>query len=386
MRLFITSASPAAVRILGESFFRVGTDGSIFEFDPAELFGAEKESCFVSAILIVTPISQSGLDPICAELLFSPSGMDIALASKSTAVRAVDWSIEAENGTALERVYELIPDCPRRERRLEAKQLDRLEYERGAGKKAEVFLYRDCGMRLSIRENGKERGFILGSGEDGELRMLDAGFSRLLAAHIKGCADGISTELESAGGERIMLFNEHFELAGEICGDRLSFENGYLVAINELGTVLAHQQKLKYEIGAEGVRVICGELADDSVDAVGEIGYFTHPKCRASSEEEAALAFMECVLLAREDEAMELLSPALAEGLEFDGLFEFFGDFDEARKAPFCEKNDPPIIGAVREDRARAYAFDFKNGLINNISELEPPALRQQREGGTEEA
>lgn len=385
MRLFITSASPAAVRILGESFFRIGTDGSIFEFDPAELFGAEKESCFVSAILVLTPISQSGLDPICSELLFSPSGMDIALASKSTDVRAVDWSIEAENGTALERVYELIPDCPRRESRLEAKQLDSLEYDCG-GEKAQIFLYRDCGLRLSIREDGEERGFILGSGEDGELRMLDAGFSRLLAAHIKGCADGISSELEAAGGERIMLFNERFELAGEICGDRLSFENGYLVAINELGTVLAHQQKLKYEIGAEGVRVICGGAADDSVDAVGEIGYFTHPKRRASSEEEAALAFMECVLLAREDEAMELLSPALAEGLEFDGLFEFFGDFDEARKAPFCEKNDPPLIGAVREDRARAYAFDFKNGLINDISELEPPALRRQRGGGTEEA
>jgi len=385
MRLFITSASPAAVRILGESFFRVGTDGSIFEFDPTELFGAEKESCFVSAILIVTPISQSGLDPICAELLFSPSGMDIALAAKSTAVRAVDWSIEAENGTALERVYELIPDCPRRERMLEAKQLDSLEYDRG-GEKAQIFLYRDCGMRLSIRESGEERGFILGSGEDGDLRMLDAGFSRLLAAHIKGCADGISSELESAGGERIMLFNEHFELAGEICGDRLSFENGYLVAINELGTVLAHQQKLKYEIGAEGVRIVHGGTADDAEDTVGEIGYFTHQKRRAKTEDEAALALMECVLLAREDEAMALLSPELAEGLEFDGVLEFFGDFDEARTAPFCKRNDPPIIGAVREDRARAYAFDFKNGLINDISELEPPALRRQREGGTEEA
>lgn len=385
MRLFITSASPAAVRILGESFFRVGTDGSIFEFDPAELFGAEKESCFVSAILIVTPISQSGLDPICAELLFSPSGMDIALASKSTDVRAVDWSIEAENGTALERAYELIPDCPRRERRLEAKQLDSLEYDRG-GEKAQIFLYRDCGMRLSIRENGKERGFILGSGEDGELRMLDAGFSRLLAAHIKGCADATASVGEAALGERIMLFNELFELVGEISGDRLYFEDGCLIAINELGTVLAHQQRLKYEIESEGVRVVCGGAADDAEDAVGEIGYFTHQKRRAKTEDEAALALMECVLLAREDEAMALLSPELAEGLEFDGLFEFFGDFDEARKAPFCKRNDPPIIGAVREDRARAYAFDFKNGLINDISELEPPALRRQREGGTEEA
>lgn len=386
MRLFITSASPAAVQILGESFFRVGTDGSIFEFDSAELFGTEKENRSVGALLLLTPISRSGLEPICAELLFSPIGNDIALRAECAAVRAVDWSFESENGAELERVYELIPDCPRRERRLEAKQLDRLEYERGAGKKAEIFLYRDCGMRLSIRENGEERGFILGSGEEGELRMLDAGFAHLLAVHIKGCADAMASVGEAADGERIMLFNELFELAGEISGDRLYFEDGCLIAINELGTVLAHQQRLKYEIGSEGVRIVCGGAADDAEDAVGEIGYFTHQKRRAKTEDEAALALMECVLLAREDEAMALLSPALADGLEFDGLFEFFGDFDEARKAPFCEKNDPPIIGAVREDRARAYAFDFKNGLINDISELEPPALRRQREGGTEEA
>jgi hypothetical protein len=93
---------------------------------------------------------------------------------------------------------------------------------------------------------------------------------------------------------------------------------------------------------------------------------------------------MECILLGREDGAMALLSPSLAYGLDFEGLYEFFGDFDEARKMPCFAKNGSPVIGAVRENRAKAYAFDFENGLINDISEFEPPASRHSQEGVTE--
>lgn len=387
MRFFITSTSPAAALLCGENFFRASAYGAVFRLDPNEIFiGSGNENVPVSALLVLTPISQSLFEPLCAELLFTRAGRDIELTVIGAAIRVVDWSCESESGSISDRIYELIPEYTRKERRLEAEQLDRLEYERNSGKSAEVFLYRDCGLRLGIHENGQERGYILGSGEDGKLRIVDAGFARLLAVHLKGCIKKNASDDSETGAERLCLFNEDFELFGEISGDRLYFEDGYLVAINELGTVLAHQQMLKYEIAADGVRLVYTEASNGEPDecAAGEIGWFTHPKQHAKTNEDAALALMECILIGREDGAMALLSPSLAYGLDFEGLFEFFGDFDEARKMPCFAKNGSPVIGAVRENRAKAYAFDFENGLINDISEFEPPASRHSQEGVTE--
>lgn len=382
MLIFVSSSFPAAVQICGKDFFRSGTDKTIFELDMKEIFCKSETECErVNALLILTPVS-SGAQPLCAELLFSCSGIELALTGECPGIRVIDWSIETNDGTEFERIYELIPECQRRGHSLESKQLDRLEFERDGGERTEVVLYRDCGLRLSIIENGVERGLILGSGEDGELRLIDAGFARLIIVHLKGCPNCISAFESEDDNERLMLFNERFELSGEIHGDRLFIEDGYLIAVNELGTVLAHQQRLKYEISADGLRICSGfVLQEDAVDAaIGEIGFFTHPKRENMTDEETALALMECTLLGREDETMSLLSPTLADGLDFAALTAFMGDFDEARKAPFSKRNSAPIIGAVKEGRAKAYAFEVENGLINDISELEPHDLRHSKE------
>ena len=418
MLIKITSAAPSAVSIHGEGFFRAGTDKTLFRFDAEEVFGVGTNSLSTSALIVLTPVTGFGAEPLCRELSFCRSGVGMPLKSEAGdslgGLRLIDWSADgaegaegaeecAESGAeecaenaaeecGLERVYELISEYPRSERPSEPKQLDSLEFElssgENAGSSASVRLYRDCGLRLSVRVNGDERGYILGRGTEGELRLLDAGFARLIVVHAS-CGEGSA---EAGSFERLLLFNERFELEGELEGDRCFIEDGRFIVINELGTVFSHQQRLRYEPSGEGLRSVCGvsgphsEGGEGALDEAFEIGYFTHPMRRAADEWEAALALMECLLLGMGEEAMALLTPALAEGLDFSGLSEFFGDFDEARPSPFRKKSDPPVIGAVREGRARAYGFELEGGLISDISELASPFSQRAQEGAKEAA
>ncbi|MBR3298487.1 MAG: hypothetical protein IKI64_04715 [Clostridia bacterium] len=404
MLIKITSDAPSAVSIHGEGFFRAGTDKTLFRFDAEEVFGVGTDELSTSALIVLTPVTGCGAEPLCRELSFYRSGTGLLLKANDGdscgggGLRLIDWSADgaergAERGAEeceFERVYELICEYPRSERAIEPKQLDSLEFElsssENAGSSASVLLYRDCGLRLSVRVNGGERGYILGRGTEGELRLLDAGFARLIVVH----ASFGEGSAEAGRFERLLLFNERFELEGELEGDRCFIEDGRFIVINELGTVFSHQQRLRYEPSGEGLRSVCGvsgphsEGGEGALDEAFEIGYFTHPMRLAADEWETALALMECLLLGRGDEAMALLTPALAEGLDFGGLSEFFGDFDEARASPFRQKSDPPIIGAVKEGRASAYGFELEGGLISDISELASPFSQRAQEGAKE--
>ncbi|MBR5949381.1 MAG: hypothetical protein IKZ82_12165 [Clostridia bacterium] len=388
MQIYITSEIPSAVSIHAERFFRAGTDTTVFRFGTDEFFESTSNgSESASALLLLSPAGSS-CKPICAALTILRRSGELFLDAKIEGdyLRVIDWSGEGSENSAVEPILELIPEYPESERILEPCELDMLQVERSSKDRTELNLYRDCGLRLSVRENGGERGYFLGSGETGSLRLLDVGFERVLIVHASGCGGSSQFKNRESASEKLIIFNESFELIGEIRGGRCFIENGYLVAINELDTVHLHQQRLKYELTIEGLRPFCDDADADEGAGIGELGFFTHPARRPESEEETALALMECVLLERKDEAMALLSPALSEGLDFYGLCEFFGDFDEARPAPFAKKSDPPTVGAVVEGRAKAYVFEFEGGLINDISELEPPYSRRAQESVTEEA
>ena len=301
MQIYITSEIPSAVSIHAERFFRAGTDTTVFRFGTDEFFESTSNgSESASALLLLSPAGSS-CKPICAALTILRRSGELFLDAKIEGdyLRVIDWSGEGSENSAVEPILELIPEYPESERILEPCELDMLQVERSSKDRTELNLYRDCGLRLSVRENGGERGYFLGSGETGSLRLLDVGFERVLIVHASGCGGSSQFKNRESASEKLIIFNESFELIGEIRGGRCFIENGYLVAINELDTVHLHQQRLKYELTIEGLRPFCDDADADEGAGIGELGFFTHPARRPESEEETALALMECVLLER---------------------------------------------------------------------------------------
>ena len=225
--------------------------------------------------------------------------------------------------------------------------------------------------------------------------MMDVGSEMLLIIHATGCAakdDPAASELSS---ERLIVLNGANEIIASVTGERCTVEDGYLVSVTSLGTVLGHEERKRYELAGESIRradLASGEAALAS-EPTGELGFFTHAPHLPENAREAGLCLLECLLLGREKEALSLLSPALSKGLDFATLEEFFGDFDDALPPPAAleasllrlsgEKEKAPseggawiehsIVGAVKGFCATAYLIAFENGLIKDISELAPP-------------
>lgn len=373
MLIYITSELRAAVSIHSEASALFGTDRTVFRLEDKKATDAAKAS--ETLMLIITPATTSGRLQICAEL-----DLDIrtgALTAKRNGISIYDWSCETE----AERVFELVPDFPASDRRLPAELIDKLDFEDSEtmsvsfGGSKKVSLYRDDGLRLMVEESGREKGFIIGEGENGSLKMLDAGFERFIICHAVGCKD---CDAGSEKHEKLIVLNDAFEHFGTVSGSSCFIEDGLLTAIDELGTALGHQSRRRYELCASGLRPIgeserSGETEGEYQNemAIGEVGFFTHPQRRPDSDAETALALLECLLLGRENEALSLLTSDLKRGLDFDGLCKFFGDFDEARTAPFATEEHLAIVGAVHCGCVKAFGFDFENGLISDVSELD---------------
>ena len=70
------------------------------------------------------------------------------------------------------------------------------------------------------------------------------------------------------------------------------------------------------------------------------------------------------------DEAFGLLSAQLADALDEETFFAFFGDFDEARLCP--RQPDGGVTGgAVRGGTAESFDFTVENGRIADITARE---------------
>lgn len=123
--------------------------------------------------------------------------------------------------------------------------------------------------------------------------------------------------------EKLVALNDKIEVAAALAGEICRIENGYLTAIEPLGTVLGHEKRTRYEFFGGSLR----ELPP-------ETGFFTNRAHMPNSPQETALALMQAVRLGREDEADALLSRELAETLSFAELCDFFGSFADERNCP----------------------------------------------------
>ena len=112
--------------------------------------------------------------------------------------------------------------------------------------------------------------------------------------------------------EKLVALNDKIEVAAALAGEICRIENGYLTAIEPLGTVLGHEKRTRYEFFGGSLR----ELPP-------ETGFFTNRAHMPNSPQETALALMQAVRLGREDEADALLSRELAETLSFAELCDF---------------------------------------------------------------
>lgn len=131
--------------------------------------------------------------------------------------------------------------------------------------------------------------------------------------------------------KNLLLLTDKIEVAAALAGEICRIENGYLTAIEPLGTVLGHEKRTRYEFFGGSLR----ELPP-------ETGFFTNRAHMPNSPQETALALMQAVRLGREDEADALLSRELAETLSFAELCDFFGSFADERNCP---------VGVMRTDR-----------------------------------
>ncbi len=459
MLIYITSEERTAVSIYMKSGFLAGTDKTVFRIDEPKIGDA------ADAVITLTPVDESGRLPICAAIRIgntegAGNGGEGLAAEPCGAcgVRKIDWG-----RIGAERRLELAVRYPLRPASGQAVLLQRLEVEPEPGGQGEgeskgegesegvtLELYRDDGLRLVSRSAERERGYLLCPGRGGSMRLLDAGFARFIIVHVKGCPvpeSGESAQNGAANGkssesapcfeecERLIVLTLAFERFGSVSGDRCFIEDGLLTVTDELGTVLGHQCKRSYELCAEGLKCL-GESDSDEFfaeqsatypeesECIGEIGFFTHAARMPGTDKEKALAFLECLLLGREAEAAALLSPALMAGLGYNAIVDFFGDFDEARIAPWQtgsegndfetnesnryengksvesaseigesfesagenggNKNGLPIMGAVKGGIARSYAFEFERGLISDISEYDTHDLPPVEAGARE--
>lgn len=388
MRMYLTSRIRAAVSIYYDGKALFGMDGGLFSIDESQIKSVlESKQRSVSMMILIIPITSSGRKPISTELeLKLRDEGRIGISSSDRCVRILDWS--GSEATEAETIIEIIPYFDTADRQLPPMLLDSIETDAidfisiNGNPVSSIGLYRDDGIRLIACSNEVEKGFYICDGESGALKTIDAGFGRFLVIHVCGCKGHNGRDLSESGErfERLIVLDADLKQIGVVCGSCCTVEDGCLIAVDELETVLGHQRRLKYELFSDGLKAAQEystemDLEPEQGDPIGEIGFFTHMQTAPENEANASLALLECILLGRRDEAMSLLAPELRKNLDFDSLCDFFGDFDEARVAPFNEEMRICAVGAVKNDSASVYSFEFKNGSINDVSELEPPFL-----------
>lgn len=96
------------------------------------------------------------------------------------------------------------------------------------------------------------------------------------------------------------------------------------------------------------------------------------PEEEQTQELRLAFAFAEAVRDNREEDAVALLDPELAQSLDFDDIRDFLGDFAYPR-APFSDQSGK-VIGLVSYadgsiSEARLFEFDYRENHITNVKE-----------------
>lgn len=82
--------------------------------------------------------------------------------------------------------------------------------------------------------------------------------------------------------EKLVALNDKIEVAAALAGEICRIENGYLTAIEPLGTVLGHEKRTRYEFFGGSLRELPARKP----------GFFTNRAHMPNSPQETALALM----------------------------------------------------------------------------------------------
>lgn len=351
-------SAAAMVLIAGSGFFRSGVCGEVFDI-PTVDEGGEALPSFIAAVL------PAETDSEIAVLKIDESGR-----LTDGAAQCIRWEADCFELCVLLNEKNCSEPEPAR--------LGSVDFPTGNGRQRRVALFRDGGLRISVDESGQERSWYVCGGTDGKAHVLDVGRERLLVIHASGCRRGENSEAETpllslksdCRCEKLVALNDRIEVAAALAGEICRIENGYLTAVEPLGTVFGHEKRTRYEFFGGSLRKLPPET-----------GFFTNQAHMPNSPQETALALMQAVRLGREDEADALLSRELAETLSFAELCDFFGSFADERIAPsgLCEPTaydnsitEKIIVGAIKTDagglvRAEKFVFTIENGVVTNV-------------------
>lgn len=351
-------SAAAMVFVAGSGFFRSGVCGEVFDIPTVDEGGGAVPS-FIAAVLPAETDSEIAVLKIDGDGRLTDG-----------AAQCIHWDAGC---------FELCVLLNEKKRsEPEPARLGSVDFPTGSGRQRRVALFRDGGLRISVEESGQERSWYVCGGTDGKAHVLDIGRERLLVIHASGCRRCENSEAETpvlgfkcgCRCEKLVALNDKIEVAAALAGEICRIENGYLTAIEPLGTVLGHEKRTRYEFFGGSLR----ELPP-------ETGFFTNQAHMPNSPRETALALMQAVRLGREDEADALLSRELAETLSFAELCDFFGSFADERIAPsgFCEPTaydnstaEKIIVGAIKTDanglvRAEKFVFTIENGVVTDV-------------------
>jgi hypothetical protein len=212
-------------------------------------------------------------------------------------------------------------------------------------------LYYEQGLKLlAEKEGAPTASYALGEGRSGELGLVeeeDARFA-LIQARMEDC-------------ERMILLDESLNTVLDISGSCVRFAGGRVELITKLGTGRRHETRS------------CFDYADgEFLEGETEVGFFTHAYEPPETHEELAVAFSEAVREGFREEAMGYLTPALAKGLSFPDVKEFFGDFSCCRAPVYSDEGR--LMGLIYDGNggvlnAKLFRFEYDGMLISNIEE-----------------
>lgn len=269
-------SAAAMVFVAGSGFFRSGVCGEVFDIPTVDAGGGSVPS-FIAAVL------PAETDSEIAVLKIDGDGR-----LADVAAQCIHWDAGC---------FELCVLLNEKKRsEPEPARLGSVDFPTGSGRQRRVALFRDGGLRISVEESGQERSWYVCGGTDGKAHVLDVGRERLLVIHASGCRRCENSEAETpmlgfkcgCRCEKLVALNDKIEVAAALAGEICRIENGYLTAIEPLGTVLGHEKRTRYEFFGGSLR----ELPP-------ETGFFTSQAHMPNSPQETALALMQAVRLGR---------------------------------------------------------------------------------------
>lgn len=213
-------------------------------------------------------------------------------------------------------------------------------------------LYYDNGIKFAIEIMKEDRLVYLYAPED-----LDTGVLNHAV-----CFTNADIILNGEGnkGHRFLLFSPSASGYSAVIDAyaKGSVENNKAVCIRKLDDTRGHEEKFEFNYDGEKI-----------VKTDSQYGYFTDQPRELKSDGQTARAFVDAVSLNLAEEAEGFMTEELREGLSFDDLKEFFGDFSKVYSV--TEEPDVKLNLAyyIHENcyLLKSFRFDFSNGLISNI-------------------